>query len=87
ARKVIVVNYGGRSADIWWEKSAEVLQRLKNLDVIDIASESVDALAALAQRGLRVQCLIQDGHVQILSTDSVIGIDPRPRMTSNPPGR
>lgn len=87
ARKVIVVNYGGRSADIWWEKSADALQRLKNLDVIDIASESVDALAALSERGLRVQCLIQDGHVQILTTDSVIGIDPRPRMTSNPPGR
>ena len=87
ARKVIVVNYGGRSADIWWEKSADTLQRLKNLDVIDIASESVDALAALSERGLRVQCLIQDGHVQILTTDSVIGIDPRPRMTSNPPGR
>ena len=29
ARKVIVVNYGGRSADIWWEKSAEPLQRLE----------------------------------------------------------
>ncbi|HMM68557.1 MAG TPA: YaeQ family protein [Dokdonella sp.] len=87
ARKVIVVNYGGRSADIWWEKSADQLERSKNLDVIDIASESVDALAALAERGLRVQCLIQDGHVQILSTDSVIAIDPRPRMTSNPPGR
>ena len=87
ARKVVVVNYGGRSADIWWEKSAASLERSRNLDVIDIPAQTVSDLAALSERGLRVQCLIQDGHMQILSTDSVIGIDPQIRLASSPSGR
>lgn len=84
---VVVVNYGGRGADIWWEKSAADLKRSKNLTVLDIPVDVVDALAALAERGLRLQCLIQDGHVQILSGDSVIGIDPKVRMGAESTGR
>ncbi|HET9032544.1 MAG TPA: YaeQ family protein [Dokdonella sp.] len=84
---VIVVNYGGRGADIWWEKSARDLKRSKNLTVLDISVDVVDALAALAERGLRLQCLIQDGHVQIISGDTVIGIDPKPRMAADFSGR
>ena len=87
ASQVIVINYGGRGADIWWDKSASDLKRSRNLSVIDIAVGAVDALAALAERGLRLQCLIQDGHVQIISGETVIGIDPQPRMTSESAGR
>jgi uncharacterized protein YaeQ len=87
SRRVVVVNYGGRSADIWWDKYAEELKRSKNLTIIDIPQASVDALAAIAERGLRVQCLIQDGHVQILAGDGVIAIDPHPRIAPPSAGR
>ena len=46
ARQVVVVTYGGRTADLWWEKQSAALSRLDNLTVIDIAPESVEALAA-----------------------------------------
>src|SRR4249920_1896129 len=36
ARQVVVVNYGGRSADIWWDKIGTGLARSNNLTVIDI---------------------------------------------------
>jgi hypothetical protein len=55
--------------------------------VIDIPAQTVAALAALSERGLRVQCLIQDRHMQLLSTDSVIGIDPHIRLASSPGAR
>jgi uncharacterized protein YaeQ len=81
AREVIVVNYGGRASDVWWEKNAGALGRSKNLSVIDV-SVAAPALAAIAERSMRLQCNIQDGHVQLFgNADSeMIGIDPLLRM-------
>jgi uncharacterized protein YaeQ len=81
ARQVIVVNYGGRAADVWWEKNAVALARSKNLVVIDVSSATA-ALTAIAERSMRLQCNIQDGHIQLFgNADSeMIGIDPLQRM-------
>ena len=81
AREVVVVTYGGRAADTWWEKNASALARAKNLTVLDV-SAATDALAALAERGMRLQCMIQDGQVQVFGnadTDAV-SIDPLLRL-------
>lgn len=80
ARHVVIVNYGGRSADIWWEKNRAALTRLKNLTVIDIPATAVTALAALAERTMRLQCMIQDRQVQIFGIDVAVTIDPAERM-------
>ncbi|HET7062750.1 MAG TPA: YaeQ family protein [Rudaea sp.] len=84
ARQVVVVNYSGRGADIWWDKNKVPLARLKNLTVIDIATPAVDALAALATRNMRLQCLIQDHQVQFFGEDSAgaVTIEPTVRMAS-----
>ena len=66
ARKVVVLNFSGRSADIWWEKTAPALERCRNLTVLDLAASSSQALAALANRNMRLQCFIEDGQVQLL---------------------
>jgi uncharacterized protein YaeQ len=88
ARQVVVVNYGGRAADLWWEKAGAALSRAKNLTVIDIPSSASDALAALAERGMRLQCMIQDGQVQIFGDDDgAITVDPTVRLASAPSGR
>ncbi|WP_395684519.1 YaeQ family protein [Dokdonella sp.] len=86
AREVIVVNYGGRASDVWWEKNATALARSKNLVVIDVSSATA-ALTAIAGRSMRLQCNIQDGHVQLFgSADSeMIGIDPVLRMGDRQP--
>lgn len=68
ARQVVVVNYGGRAADIWWDKNIATLRRLKNLTVLDLDAGSVEAMAELVQRSFRLDCQIQDGEVA-LSTD------------------
>ena len=82
ARQVVVVNYSGRGADIWWDKNKAPLARAKNLTVIDIAAPSVDALATMATRNMRLQCLIQDRQVQLFGDDAAaaITIDPAVRM-------
>lgn len=80
AQQVIVVNYGGRVADLWWEKIAPALARLKNLTVIDLPGDEVDQLVPLLQRGMRLNCLIQDGEAQLMSDTGNAVLRPRIRM-------
>ena len=80
ARQVVVFTYGGRGADIWWDKLAGALARNDNLTVLDIPETDVRALAALCDRGMRLQCLIQDGELQLISGDRTLAIRPQARM-------
>ena len=80
AREVVLVTYGGRSADIWWEKTGASLARSKNLAVLDLAAADVDALAAWSGRGLELQCLIQDGRMQWINGGETVEIEPRVRL-------
>lgn len=80
AREVVLVTYGGRSADIWWEKTGASLARSRNLAVLDLAVADVDALAAWSGRGLELQCLIQDGRMQWINGGETVEIEPRIRL-------
>jgi uncharacterized protein YaeQ len=80
ARQVVVITYSGRGADIWWDKIATGLARSKNLTVIDIPTATVQALSALANRNMQLQCLIQDGHTQLMSETSTVTVEPTLRM-------
>lgn len=80
ARSVVVVNYSGRGADVWWDKHGAALERVRNLTVIDIPVGAVRDLAAMAERSMRLQCLIQDGQVQMLSDNASVTLDPVLRL-------
>jgi len=82
AQQVVVINYGGRAADIWWDKNAAALARHRNLTVLDVPAESVTALGNMIERSLRLQCLIQDGHIQLLGDHAEVAVAPRTRMAS-----
>ena len=72
AARVVVFNYGGRVAQLWWEQNRAVLERLPNLTVWRLAPDDTQALAAIAERSMRLQCLIQDGEMLITGgTDSI----------------
>jgi len=81
ARQVVVVNYGGRAADVWWDKNAAALSRLDNLTVIDIDADTVEALGALIERSMRFSALIQDGELQLMGdAGTLLAFRPRTRM-------
>ncbi|HXH71860.1 MAG TPA: YaeQ family protein, partial [Mariprofundaceae bacterium] len=63
ARKVIVYTYQQRSGEAWWQQMAGKLSRFDNLEVHAIGDDTVAALGALAERAMRLQCTIQDGHL------------------------
>lgn len=80
AQQVLVLNYGGRASDLWWEKHGGALGRLKNLSVFDLRSAEVEQLTALMQRGMRLNCLIQDGEVQLMGESASASLQPQLRM-------
>jgi uncharacterized protein YaeQ len=77
AAQVVVLAYGGRAADIWWGKEGPGLARLENLRVLAIEPAQSAALAALAERGMDLQCTIQDGHLWFTDGPETVLIEPR----------
>lgn len=81
AREVVVINYGGRAADLWWDRNAAALARHRNLTVLDIPAESVEALSEVMIRGMRLSVMIQDGEMQWHSeTAAVVELRPTVRQ-------
>jgi uncharacterized protein YaeQ len=80
ARQVVVVTYAGRAADVWWEKVGGALARHDNLTVVDIDETTVHQLAALCERSMRLQCLIQDGELQLIDAGTTLAVQPRMRV-------
>lgn len=80
AQQVVVVNYSGNAADIWWDKHSATLGRLKNLTVFAIDPASVEAVAGLLQRGMRLTAMIQDRELQLMSDSDNIALTPTVRM-------
>jgi len=85
ARQVVVLTYGGRVADMWWQQNKAALQRQDNLAIINLAAEESRALAALAARGMQLQCTLQEGELWLIVDGENTRIAPETRMA--PPAR
>ncbi|KAF1007407.1 MAG: hypothetical protein GAK28_01749 [Luteibacter sp.] len=53
---------------------ASAVARTKNVSVIDVDSATVEALAALTQRTMQIQFMVQDGSAQVISGDAVVPV-------------
>jgi len=76
ADQVAVFTYGGRVAEMWWEQNRATLEKLPNLTVYRLAPESTQALAALANRNMSLQCMIQDGEMLITGEGEAVRVEP-----------
>lgn len=77
ARQVVVLAYGGRQAEIWWQQNADKLSGQKNLTVLALPLEQSTALAGLAERNMRLQCTIQDGTIWLGSDRQQVELAPQ----------
>jgi uncharacterized protein YaeQ len=73
ADQVLVLCYSS-SSDIWWRQIADKLTRLTNLSVRQMSVETCRELAALAERGMRLQCMIQDGEISLSSEAGSVAV-------------
>ena len=73
AARVIVYAYGN-SAPLWWKPLAPRLERARNLVVRRIDPAAVAALGRMADRGMDLQCTIQDGEVWMRTEDDEVRV-------------
>lgn len=76
ADEVIVYCYGGRTAEIWWEKIKNSTTRFNNLQVINFSETDTSELAKLTSRSMKLQVNIQDGDVMVSVGGSIVYVTP-----------
>ena len=76
AKKVVIYTYGGRTADVWWDKIQNSTSRFDNLQVMALSEQSTSELAGLADRSMKLQVNIQDGDVMVSVGDQIVYVTP-----------
>jgi uncharacterized protein YaeQ len=76
ANEVIIYSYGGRTAEMWWEKIKNSTTRFDNLQVVNFSEDDTSALGKLASRAMKLQVNIQDGDVMVSVDENIIYVTP-----------
>ena len=74
SRQVVVMLYGGRIADMWWDQNSKGLLKLNNLTVINLPETL--SLARLAAKSINIACTIQDGEILSATIAAVLNYHP-----------
>ncbi len=76
SNEVIIYSYGGRTAEMWWEKIKNSTTRFDNLQVTNFSEKDTSELGKLASRSMKLQVNILEGDVMIGVDDSVVYVTP-----------
>jgi uncharacterized protein YaeQ len=71
---VMVYAYG-RATDLWWAEHRALLGTIDHLTVLKIPQSTSQPLAALAQRSMQLQCLVQDGDITFSSATASVQVE------------
>jgi uncharacterized protein YaeQ len=77
AREVVVLAYGGRKAQAWWDASRGLLSKLPNLRVLALTEADVQALQSIAARSMQLTATLQEGHLWLATPTTTVEIVPR----------
>ena len=83
AQQVVVLAYASNTP-VWWGGIETRLTRARNLNVLSIPPTQSQALAALAQRTMQLQCSVQDGSVWIADARQQVQVDITRLMGADP---
>ena len=75
AKQVKVYTYG-RGASLWRNQNREALARLPNLEVVEIAPEVSQRMAAWVDRGMRLDVTVQEGEAWIACAGDTLQFSP-----------
>ena len=76
-RKLVVIAYGGRAVDIWWEREGAAITRLGRIGILAVPREASEGLEAFYSRTMNIHCTIQDGHIYLDDGERTLEILPR----------
>jgi uncharacterized protein YaeQ len=71
----VIIYSCGRATDVWWNQIAPQLVRAKNISAYGISAESAKQLSELAERTMKLHCMIQDGEVSMGNEKLVVNIE------------
>lgn len=74
--KVIIYSYGGKTAEMWWEKIKNSTTRFENLHVMNFSEQDTHDLGKLATRSMILQVNIQEGEVMVSVDDGIVYMTP-----------
>ena len=74
SRQVVVVLYGGRIADMWWDQNSKGLLKLNNLTVINLPETA--NLVQLAAKSINISCTVQDSEILVSHDSGSFNITP-----------
>jgi uncharacterized protein YaeQ len=74
SKQVVVVLYGGRVADMWWDQNGKALLKNNNLTVINLPD--TQELASIASRSMNISCTVQDSEILISHENGSLNITP-----------
>jgi uncharacterized protein YaeQ len=75
AKQVVIVIYGGRTAEMWWSQNSKALLKLNNLTIINLP-ETV-TLAGACTRSMNISCTIQDEQMLVSHDTGSFEISPK----------
>ena len=73
--------YGGHATDVRCNKITIALTRHDNLSVLAVDDADIQHIVALCGRTMCLQCLIQDGELQLIAGDVTLQIRPHSHMS------
>jgi len=76
ANEVIVYCYGGRTAEMWWEKIKNSTTRFNNLQIINFSKKDTSELEKHVSRLMKLQINIHDGDVMVSVDGSIVNVMP-----------
>ncbi|WP_435276539.1 YaeQ family protein [Psychrobium sp. nBUS_13] len=74
-KQAVLFTYGQNVANAWWKQHESVARKYNNLTVNFVSDETMEQLAALAQRTMQLQFSISDGDVWLSSGEESIQLD------------
>ena len=74
--EVIVYCYGGKTAEMWWEKVKNKTTRFDNLQVVNFSVKDSSALGIQASRSMKIQVNIQDSDVMVSINENIVYVSP-----------
>lgn len=79
AKQVVLLVYGSdQQVDPWLQGVRKTLMRLDNLKIYRIDDNACEALTALADRQMRLQCTIQDAQLWFTGESASAEVTPHP---------
>lgn len=74
ASHVAIYNYGGRTADMWWDQNGSKLGKLNNLSVYNLPVETSRAISGLAERNMQLNFTMQEGQIWLSSQQESVEV-------------